>query len=537
MTCAAIHRPLFVALLALLASLSFTSIARADDVDRANGLLRRAEVNLESVASSLKGRTSPPRGSAAKLLAQRLEMALNDLTPAKELLEKAPADAAGRAEAVERYTAAANEYNRLRAILTGSDEPAEPDTGTKLDYKQEELLSNARFHIREVEGNAQVLTEQTEKMRIVEDQLSINFRDVNALLKIIANARRKTGFANDALVQLPADGKGVSEARQQLVNADAKVTIANDYLTPLDAQLDKLIDPANYPDLAADHKRLRELSVMFARPEILETDLSLAAETFAQAQPAHDECLRIARKYARLMQQRTGEGEALEGVGNGFLANHADFMAAAQQKEADLPGQIREDLATAARYADEAVAAQKPLWFTGGIPQVMGFADEKITLLTALDERSGAAMREHYEETKATIQKQADSLRELIIRENTMPADNFQGDDRDKAIKTAISGWTVQQEEFDLLKVRIPAEAWARETKWTYSNGTWYFSDRSRLQVRLLVADKDNPELAIDRPINVWKDHQKGDSMIGVPLYGIDDELQPHSYMLRSKVK
>ncbi|MFI4883213.1 MAG: hypothetical protein ACIAQU_11575, partial [Phycisphaerales bacterium JB064] len=403
--------------------------------------------------------------------------------------------------------------------------------------QQQELLSNANFHIREVEGNATLLTERTEQLKTVEDQLSINFRDVNALREVVANAQRKSGFAKDALDQLPADGKGVPDARQRLVNADAKVVVAEDYLRPLDAQLDKLIDPANYPEFDADLKRLRELSVMFNRPEMLQTARPLAAETIAQAQPAYDECIRLARKYARLIQQRTAQGESIEGAGNGFLQNHAEFMAEAEKHKAALPGEIREDLATATRYAEEAVAAQKPMWFTGGIPQVMGFADEKIVLLAALDARAGATMREQYEATQASLKKQADQLRDLIIRENTMPADNFQGADREKAIETAISGWKVQQEDFTLLKVRIPAEAWKRETKWTYSNGTWYFSDRSRLQVRLLVADTENPELAIDRPINVWKDHQAGDTMIGVPLWGIDDELQPSSYMLRSKIK
>ncbi|MEQ9096151.1 MAG: hypothetical protein RIE32_07805 [Phycisphaerales bacterium] len=506
------------------------------DVDRANSLLARAETNLESVAASVQGRTSPPKGSAGKLLMRRLEMSLDDINAAKAELEKTPAGAEGRAEAVERYTAAASEFNRLRAFLTGSDAPAEPETGTKLDYKQEELLSNANFHIREVEGNARVLTEQTKKMRAVDDQLSINFRDVNALLEVVANARRKTGFAKEALAQLPDDGKGVVQARQKLTNADAKVSIANDYLAPLNARLDQLIDPANYPEFDGDYKRLRELSIMFARPEIFETQPTLAGDTYLQASAAKDECLRLARKYARLIQQRTGQGEQIEGAGNGFLKNHAEYRRAAEQKKAVLPGEIREHMATAARYAEEAVAEQKPLWFTGGIPQVMGFADEKITLITALDERAGNALREKFNATRASLKQQADSLRELIIRENTMPADNFQGEDRDEAIKIAISGWKVQQEDFELLKVRIPAQAWARETKWTYSNGTWYFSDRSKLQVRLLVADKSNPELAIDRPINVWKDHQKGDTMIGVPLFGIDDELQPSDYMLRSKI-
>ena len=509
----------------------------ANDVEHANGLLRRAEANLESVASSIQGRTSPPRGSAGKLLARRLESALTDLNAAKAHLEKAPANAEGRAEAIERYTGAANEYNRLRDFLTGGAAPAEPETGTKLNYQQEQLLSNARFHIREVEGNAQLLTERTEGMKAIEDQLSINFRDVNALKDVVANARRKTRFANDAFNQLPADGQGVAEVRQRLINADAKVSIAADYLNPLSARLAHLINPANYPEFDADYKRLRELSTMFARPEMLQTDRVLASETFAQAQPAYDECVRLIGKYARLIQQRTTQGDSIQGAGNGFLKNHAAFLTQAEAEKAALPGSIREDLAIAERYAGEAVANQKPLWFTGGIPQTMGFADEKITLLAALDAEAGAQMRSQYDEMQTILKEQADQLRELIIRENTMPADNFQGTDRDKAIEVAISGWKAQQEEFRLLKVRIPAQAWKRETKWTYSNGTWYFSDRSRLQVRLLVADHENPDLAIDRPINVIKDHQTGDTMIGVPLWGFDDELQPSSYMLRSKIK
>src|SRR5690606_19928385 len=110
-------------------------------------------------------------------------------------------------------------------------------------------------------------------------------------------------------------------------------------------------------------------------------------------------------------------------------------------------------------------------------------------------------------------------------------------EDREEAIKTALSAWKVQQDEYEVLAVRIPAEHWARDTKWTYSNGTWYFSDRSRLQVRLIVADHENPELAIDRAINVWKDHQQGDSMIGTPLRAFEDELQPSDYLLKANVK
>lgn len=523
-----------------LCALIMIAAAPPAEITKAIGLLQRAETNLQSVAASLNGRTSPPRGSAGKLLAQRLQQALNDLNPAKELIEKVPAGAEGRDDAAARYAAAAAEYNRLNAIMTGADPsapPPEPAGGTPLGYQQKEQLSGAKFNIREVEANANQLTEETEKMRAVEDQLSINYRDVAGLMTIVDNAKRKSGFAKQSLDALPADGQGVGEARQALVNADAKVVTASDYLTALNKKLQDLINPANYPEFDADYKRLRELSIMFARPEILQTDLPLAAETYAQLAAAKDECVRIAKRYARLVEQQTDQGRTIEGVGNGFLRNHQGFLDAALAQKESLPDAIRKDLQTARQNADEAVAAQKPLWFTGGIPQVMGFASEKVALLTAIDPEQGKALAKELTDTRSTIQKQADSLRELIIRENTMPADSFRGADRDKAIETAISGWKVQQKDFELLKVRIPAEAWARETKWTYSNGTWYFSDRSRLQVRLLIADPSNPELAIDRPINVWKDHQKGDTMIGVPLWGIDHELQPSDYLQRSKVK
>ena len=54
--------------------------------------------------------------------------------------------------------------------------------------------------------------------------------------------------------------------------------------------------------------------------------------------------------------------------------------------------------------------------------------------------------------------------------------------------------------------------------------------------MRLIVADKNNPELAIDRPINVKKDHQKGDTLIGVPMRSFDEELQPSEYFLRTNI-
>lgn len=535
---ALIHPRTLAALLGTLCVLVMAAAAPPPQVARANGLIQRAETNLASVAPSLNGRTSPPRGSAAKVLANRLQQALGDLNQAKQLIEQVPAGAEGLEAVAARHAAALAEHNRLNSIMTGGEAPPPPsDAGTPLNYQQEEALRGANFNIREVQGNAQTLETRTAALRAVADQLSINHREVSGLLSMVENARRKSGFASTTLDQLPADGRGVAQARQTLAGADAKVASAAEYLSALNTTLQHLINPANYPEFNADADRLRELAIMFAEPQMLVTERQRAAEAFKQAAAAERECRMLAERYSRLIQQQTEQGVRIEGITTGFVRNHAAFVAAAKAEAARLPEQIRADLATARKYADDAVAEQKPLWFTGGIPQVMGFAAEKLDLLAAIDPAAAAPLRAELQQAEAQLKKQAESLRELIIRENQMPADVFAGPDREQAIKTAVSGWRVQQPEFDLLKVRIPAEAWARETKWTYSNGTWYFSDRSRLQVRLLIADPSNSELAIDRAINVWKDHQKGDTMIGVPLWGIEDELQPHHYLLRAKIR
>ena len=144
-------------------------------------------------------------------------------------------------------------------------------------------------------------------------------------------------------------------------------------------------------------------------------------------------------------------------------------------------------------------------------------------------------MLAEFQAAQSTLAEQGESLRELIIQQNVPPQDRYQGADRARVLEVALDAWKHQEPKFELLDVRIPAETWSRETKWVYSNGTWYFVDRSKLQARLVVADKKNPELAIDRPVTVIKDHQRGDALIGTPMRSFDEALQPSEYFLRSR--
>ncbi len=554
------RRPLLLVLVLLLVPLARASAA--DDLATALSHLKRAEANLELVDGSIGHLTKPPTGSAARLAKMRLEQAWGDLEPAAAHLKKASGE--GVAAAVKRYNDDIALYEKLRKILTGETPkpdpapepkpaedpapekkggddpkpaPAKPET-VKLGYPHADNFKNALFTLRRVEADADGIVTLLEELRPVEDQLSIDHRRVAQAVGLVTETRRQAGFAETALAKIPANGEGVAEAKQRLVNASAKVTVGADYFGPLHDRLQKLIHPSNYPQFEADLKRLKEMSTAYQNLDYLFREQRLqVAETYGQNQEARAQCVEVIRKYARLIQQATDQGKRLEHAGNAFLRGHEAFLARTQTEAAALPASIREDLAEANRMADEAVAAQKPMWFTGGIPQRMGWAQDKFGLLSVLDPAGAQAVGAEMQALEASLRTRADSLRELIIRENRPPEDRFAGADRDAAIAVAVDAWKVQQPEFELLSVRIPAEAWTRETKWTYSNGTWYFVDRSTLQVRLIVADGTDSKLAIDRPINVRKDHQKGDTMIGVPMRSFDEELQPSEYFLRANVK
>ncbi|MDZ4731670.1 MAG: hypothetical protein SH820_17205 [Xanthomonadales bacterium] len=538
--------------------------------------LKRVQTNFQLALDSAG--TGTPTGSKAKLSKMRLDSAAVDMPQLKQWLSELPADQPEVKPLTDQYASIEQGIQELDDRIAGKNAtpaaataaapaastPATTATATpaaatapapatapaqaatpapaadatvKLGYPLEDVLKGAQFNLREVQGNANALTAKMAELQPVEDQLSVNFREVLASMNTLENARRKAGFTQDGLSKLPANGQGVAEAATELAEANGQLDTAETYFAPLNQQLAKLIDPANYPNLPTDLKRLDELTVMYGSPSILQTDRPQAAAVMHQADAAKTEATRIAQAYSSLMVQQTEEGKRVEGSGNYFLEKLTAFQAAAEQERQTLPQQIRADLAEADKVAQQAVADQKPLFFTGGIPQTMGFAADRLALYKVLDPKQAPAMEKEVQAMQASMVQREKSLSALIIQQNPLPPDRYTGADRSQVVDVAIDAWKHQQAKFEVLGSRIPSEAWNRETMWQYSNGTWYYVDRSKLQVQLLVADEENSDQAKILPVNIWKDHQKGDSLIGTPLYSGKEVLQPSSYMLRDKIK
>ncbi len=532
-------------------------------LSQAQGLLRKVDTNVRLAVSTAGSGTGKLTGSRAKLTKVRLGNSSAEMDQLETWLKQLPATNADVKALSESVQSLKTQVETIEARLAGKPVPApdsssddapatQPDkpestqpkqpmattnSAIKLGYQQQETLQKATYNLSEVESNVAALNKLVNEFKPIENQQAVPYRQVKSAVEMIANAQRKFGWATDHLKQLPANGQGVGEVVKRAESAQASLKAAADYLLPLNKTLSKLVDPASYPKLAEDRKRLQALSQMFANPMVFQTDLSLAAETVQQAKPALDEAQRIAETYAVLIAQQSPEGKQLSNLVDYLKRQQQKFMQAADQQRNSLPQVIDSHLDRAGKLAQQAVADKKPLFFTGGIPQELDFAHQKIELLQALDPAAAKTANQKLSQTKTDLKTAQRQLAQQIIQQNQLPADNYRGDDRKQAIEVAIDAWKHQQQDFQVLAQRIPGSNWNRETMWQYSNGTWYFVDRSKLQVQLIVADHENDSQAIIRPITIIKDHQKGDQMIGVPLWSFKDDIQPSSYLLRSRIK
>lgn len=531
-------------------------------LESAKGKLRRVTANVKLANSTAGSGSGPLTGSRAKLTKVRLGNSPTELDQVRDLVKGLPESNPAVKSFQSSLSQLQNSIDTIQARIDGKPIPTQSspmgDSGnegqagppesagvdgkmaeanTKLDYQQQEALKRADFNLRQVEGAVSTLGALTQSLRAIKDQTKVPYRQVAGGVSTLNDAQRKFGWVIDSSKALPRSGEGVAKLLSRIKQAETELKLAADYLLPLNQTLTKMVDPSSYPELQADTKRIQEISRMFSNKMILLSNRSLAAETVKQAKPALDEANRLADKYAALVQQQSAQGKAIDRQIQYLIKKQDEFLEFGQQQAAALPAEIGKHLERARSLADRAVENQKPLFFTGGIPQEFGFAEEKQSLLEVLDAKAAQTVAKQIKALRSELAVAQKKLSRKIIDENQLPADRYRGADRDKAIDVAVDAWKYQEKEFEVLASPIPSESWARETMWQYSNGTWYFVDRSKLQVRLIVADKEDPKLGVIRPVTVIKDHQKGDSLIGVPLWNIKDELPPSSYLLRSKLK
>lgn len=529
------------------------------ELDRVNATLRSAEADLESARSSAGTPASPAQGSRLRLTQMRLDTAVQKLNQAAEWLGKLPADDAAVAQTRTRYDAAAALYTQLNAIIRPDaapapdkpdedkpDEPgAMPEPGEAepqpapappaLHYTEKDKLSTARFHLRDAQGFANRAASVV--AQIDDPQTTVVHRQVVAALEAQQRAEEKMQNAMKALAPLPADHPDVAPTIKEYNDMVQTMAATRERLVAAEAELGKLAKLDSYPEYDHDFALLQELARRYANFQDTAQQPELMAQVIREDGQVLAEIQRIAQTYLPLVEQKTPEGERIERMFNHFQAKRGEFAGQLESYVDQLKSGFDEDLAEVERLADEGVEKGRPAYFgpDSGIAQRFGFAQDKLTVLEAFGEDVAAPFAAKLAEAKAEIAERAAAFREQIIQSNTLPADNYKGEDRAAIIACAVDAWSHQQEDAPLITARIPMQAWVRTTKWEWFDGTFYKIDSSRIQVQLVI--KHDDRLAVIRVINVVKDHLAGDTLKGMPLWSFEDEIAPSSLMLLEKVK
>ncbi|WP_442890082.1 hypothetical protein [Congregicoccus parvus] len=529
----------------LVAALAFVTHApRLLALDAAgSALLAQAEAQLRSLESNLQlARQTAGSGAAAitgtkaKLTRVRLDGAVALVPQVQARLDKLPAEDPAVAPVAARFAAARAGIQELDARLGGSAATTTPSTGAaRLGYQQEEMLGNARFHLRELEGMATAVDSVASSLRADPDPTRHDIRTLDGAMATFERCRERIGQIRNHLDPLPADHPEVATVIRALEAATRTIDEASRIVGPAHARLSAALDTNAMADLDADMNRLAELSQMYADIMVFQTDRERAGSLVTDLPIAQAEHDRLVSSYRLLVDQKTPQGIRLDGISRAFRDRVEKFIAAADREKTTLPVAFERDLARVEQLGRQAVEERKPAFFNGGIPQHLGYAEEKARLLEILDPAAGADATARLAAVKEALESSREALRSAIIAANRLPDDVYKGPDRQAVIDRATTMWKRKQPEADVMTVRIPSSGWRREVLWRWSGSQWYKIDRSRMQLQLIV--RHDETLALMRAINVWKDHLAGDEITATPLWEPHEGMEPMNFLPIDRVQ
>ena len=285
-----------------------------------------------------------------------------------------------------------------------------------------------------------------------------------------------------------------------------------------------------------DVEKLKSWADSYGDAQLMNEDPRKLAELVAQAPQVQDEVKQI---KARWSSSPRGDRDAskVNNMLNFFQRNWDSYSNRLESFKRDGPAQITSHLDEAEKMSDQAVAEKKPLFFTGGIPQRMKWASDKLAVLNAIDADAAKPLVARYDAIKPTIPQKEASLRNEIIAANEPPKDNYSGADKNQLIELAKSSWKEKYPDAQIVAVRIPGQQWKRDTRWTWHSASKAFekSDRSKLQAQLLVKSAADPKLLEVHVVDLYKDHLANDALHADRWD--EKEVPVQNLILASKVK
>lgn len=387
-----------------------------------------------------------------------------------------------------------------------------------LDYRQREDLKNARFYKNEVEANAPDLLEAAAKLK-AEGSAGKQPGDLQAGLNRIQKLNQRMTYIQNYLDKLPADEADVKAIADWHKDMLPKLAEAETIFSGAGSEAATLNSADSWPDLAADHAQIKDMARMLYDTQMFQTHPERAMSVCSQLGEMVKRRGEIAKKYDAILAQPLGV-ELANSI-KYFDSNFTSFQTAVEQYKSTAPAEIDQHLADAAKMGQDAAQQKKPLFFTGGVPQRMGWAEEKIKILESIESAAplAKAAREKYVACQNDLKKLEATLEQEIVRATTKPQDNYRGADRPVLNQAIEKEWKASYPQDQILGICIPTNEWERTTEWRLQNTTWYKVDYSWLQARIGVKGA-GPEATI-YIVNIYKDHMKNDAI----NYKLDDKM------------
>ena len=268
--------------------------------------------------------------------------------------------------------------------------------------------------------------------------------------------------------------------------------------------------------LEQDLEKLTAWAKTYGDSRLMEEDPAKLAEAVAEAPHVRDDVTRIAARW-----EPKGKDRAAQQVKfklDHFDRNMKSFDDRIARFKQEGPERITKQLDEAEKMADEAVAEKKPLYFTGGVPQRIAWADGNVNVLAAIDAEAAKPLQDRLAKVKSAMPAKESALKNEIIAANEVPKDNYRGPDKQQLIDRATAAWKEKHPDDQILAVRIPGNDWKRDTRWQWSRGNKAFEkiDRSKLQSQLLIKRASDPKLAEVHVVDLYKDHLSGDALSAV---------------------
>jgi len=393
----------------------------------------------------------------------------------------------------------------------------------QLGHQQRQSLKDAVYYLDQVEAILGELEARSKDMKV--GDAGVRIQDVDTLISNKDRIAQYLTNAENRIRQLPAGHPSVQPEAERAAKLRTSLTALDKKLADLKSGLLKIVQQGGGSEYRADFARLREISQMYANPNVIQGQPEVAVDTIRQMGPVKVERQRIAAKFADLLQQTTAEARDMNSVLSHFDEVFGKFEQTLNQFVSNAPAGIDADIEEALKMGRDAVENKRHMYFgeNGGVSQRLGWAKTKLTILEAAAPGSPqtAAARRKFDSAGKEVKSMQMSLLEAIVQSNQPPNETYTGPDKAQLIARVKTKWAESGVSAPVLKMGINSQNWRRDTGWEWRTSAWHKVDISRIQGFVIVKLDDN--LAGVHYINLVKDHLAGDR---IDTYFFNDPKQ-----------